>query len=336
MTGLPRMAMRAREVHVPPPGQPTALDVVTPLRTAREHAAKAVVAFAVAAAVVLAVLSTFGRAIGWPTADYRVEGRVVGVSPTEEGTIVTFEGRGDGRVLRWERLVEDNEWEFGERTEGWVIDGAFHTSTPLPWAGPADFVFIMLSASFTAWGLRRLVGIVIALADVRRGGDPPRHGYAALVDNPLPRSWRDVLLIWWDDPTGGDAWARPAQVLLADDETGAELRSLERVRVWEAWVDTGRFAWMKPRWVGVRDGVFVPHRRAMLARVAASSRARQKRAVGPERLDAAPLAVSWPEAQPRRRHSLPKMLLWRLVAVAMFALASAWFVDSGDAVTVLG
>lgn len=182
-----------------PPGHPTGLDVLTPLRGAREHSVKDVLGWLVAFAVVAGAVTFFGSALGWPAADYRVSGQVVDRAVVADGTVVTFEGQGGGHRVRWQRLVEDNAWDLGEAAEGWVVDGRFHTDLGLAWTGPADTIFVVLVLLFAGLAARRLLGLVIALLDVRRPGDRPRRGYAALVGNPVPRSMRKIVLIWWDD-----------------------------------------------------------------------------------------------------------------------------------------
>lgn len=109
------------------------------------------------------------------------------------------------------------------------------------------------------------------------------------------------------------------------------------VRVWEAWVDTGRVPAATPRWIGVRDGAFVPHRRAFLGGFLAKGEAEERKATppvplagGPSPADEAPLAAG------RRRHNFPKMLLIRLALVAGFALLSALTSGGGEPVTNLG
>lgn len=47
------------------------LDVFTPLRSAREHATKSLVAWIVAGVGITLVAAYYGQLLGWPTIDYR-------------------------------------------------------------------------------------------------------------------------------------------------------------------------------------------------------------------------------------------------------------------------
>ena len=49
------------------------------------------------------------------------------------------------------------------------------------------------------------------------------------------------------------------------------------VEVHEAWLDTGRLSWSKPRWVRADGGIAVPHRRSLFGRWYVNTRLRKER-----------------------------------------------------------
>ncbi|MBW3663357.1 MAG: hypothetical protein KY469_09685 [Actinobacteria bacterium] len=308
---------------------PGPLDVETPLRSAREHAVKALAALVIASASVFFLLDAYGAGVGWPEGDYRVEGEVVSRLRTSGGVAVFFVGRGQGTEVRWQRSGDaDHRWEVGDTQEGWVVNGRFHADFLPTVSGPADAFYFLLTAVFVAWGSRRLFGIAIAIADARRTGDPPRHGYVAFVRNPVHGAIREVLLIWWADPTSTKPLPEPDLTLLADEEVGAELIGSRGPRIWEAWVDTGHHRWSKPRWISVREGVFIPHRRAILGGPALRN-ARKQEPVGPLPLATTEAPVNLAERGGRRHRFVP-MLLGRLVLAAGIAAVSGLSVGSGE------
>ncbi len=168
---------------------------------------------------------------------------------------------------------------------------------------------------------------------MRHGNEPPRLAYAAIIDDPAPKTWRPLVAVWVRDPTADGRLAKPDTVYRADDETGEDLQCpASRLVVRRAWVDTGMWEQSKPRWIGVEDGVVVPHRRALLGRwyVRAITRRSQVEPVvelrhGPP----SPELLFAPATQTRRsRHRLPAIVAWRLLAV-VGGVALAFFLDHG-------
>ncbi len=321
-----------------PTGPP--LDVFTPLRHARDHATGSLVTLVLASATVFLLVLYEGDLLGWPRIDHRVEGEVVAIEQIPDGTVVTFTARGGGREVRWSRSLEDSSWEVGQGIEGWIDEeGRFHADHGFGWAGPPTFFFFWVLAGFVVFAARRLLGLWIAWWDLHRRGDEPRLGFAALVADPTPKTWRPLLAIWWEDPTDGSRLARPDGTYRADDETGGDLASSHPVQVWRAWIDTGRFAWTKPRWVGVRDNILIPHRRAAFGRWYVWMVTRKARVDGPEPMlhgPPDPLAAPAGEPPPLPRHDFRKMLLLRLAAVLALAVAAGFLTGEGEAVTTVG
>lgn len=206
------------------------------------------------------------------------------------------------------------------------------------WLGPPSFLFISLVAMFTLFAGRRLFGLLIAWWDLHQGRDAPRLGYCTLVNNPIPRTWRPLLAVWWGDPRGADRLARPDVVFLADDETGKDLVSSNPVRVWRAWIDSGAYAWAKPRWVGVSEGVIIPHRRTPFGRWYVRSSTRRARVGNPIAMEQGPPdvdAVYRPPSPEGPVHDFRTMFLWRLGIVLAIAVGAGFLVTAEAVVTVL-
>lgn len=305
---------------------------------ARARAAKIVVAWVLGTAVVGYMASTYPPLFGWPVVDYKVTGRVVSVHPVPDGEVVTWEATGPEGTIAWARHFDDSEWDVGDPIEGWVDeDDSFHMNVGAAWMGPSGFLFWFMSLTAIGFTARRVVGIVIARADVRETRDRPRPGYAALIDNPIPRAWRPLVLVWWDDPVASGEVAQPEFVLIADDDTGAHLMESGVTRIWEAAIDTGRFEWMKPRWIAVADGVVVPHRRALLAGALATLPLRDQRVHGPRKLERRPDDIPAPiVAPPERKNRFPWMLGWRALGLVALAFFSDLTEGGGDPVQLVG
>lgn len=322
----------------PVPPHPLEARAAVALERARNRTTKILVAWLIATTAVALVASSFPSLLGWATVEYETRGRVTHVVAVPDGELVTYEASGPDGTIIWGRHFDDSEWDVGDPIEGWVVEGnRFHHKTA-SWIGPSGFLFWVMAIGIVLFTLRRLVAILIALRDVRVGRDRPRPGYIAFIDNPLPRSWRPLVLIWWSDPTATGWLTRPEQSLLADEDTGSELIEPKQVHIWEALIDTGRFSWMKPRWIAVADGVIVPHRRAFLAAAIATSPRREQRVEGPRKLDQEPdeQAEIRPIAAPDRRNSFGRMLGWRVIALIALAVVSDLTVGAGAPIEVVG
>lgn len=147
-----------------PTGNP--LDLFTPLRDARDHATKSLVALVLASVSVFMVLLHKGELLGWPRIDYRVGGEAVGSQEVPGGTVVTFAGRGGGQKVRWSRFLQDSSWEMGQEIEGWIDEGGrFHADYGLGWAGPPTSMFLLILAPFVLFAARRLLALWVAWWD---------------------------------------------------------------------------------------------------------------------------------------------------------------------------
>jgi len=307
------------------------------LLAARSRAVKYFAAWLMATSFGFSVLYSFGPSLGWPSGGHPVKGHVVEIRPVSDGEVVFWEAVGpEGRVYWSNHLDEDHEWDLGDPIDGWITDDArFYMQEFASWMGPAGgYLWFMVLITLLFVG-RRLLGIVIALWDLRTGRDRPRRGYVALIENPLPKTWRPLVLIWWDDPTDGEKAPFPDVTFLADDVTGEHLKSGVQMRVLEAEVDTGRFSWMKPRWIAVTGGVLVPHRRALLAGALSTSETRGWTNKKPVRLKSdggAPEETG--QLHPRWSDGFAAMVLIRVGAVAALALVS-FFIAEGHPVTLV-
>ena len=86
------------------------------------------------------------------------------------------------------------------------------------------------------------------------------------MHDPNPRGFRPLLAVWDERPAAGERLPKPRSVWRCDDELD-ELESFPGdVEVHEAWLDTGRRSWSKPRWVRADGGIAVPHRRSLFGR----------------------------------------------------------------------
>lgn len=298
------------------------LDVVTPLRQARNHASKSVLAWL----VVIAALTALGVPVltlfGWPTVVARLDGQVVDMRPSDDGVAVMFTAQDARRTVRWTLFAQDPGWEVGERTVAYLDeDDRVHLDQQFGLAGIPLLMPGLLVGVFSLFAVRRLWGIAVAWWDVRNDQDRPRLGYAAVIDDPAPKTWRPLLAVWELDPTTQQRLAKPDAVYRADDETGADLQCPPAsVVVRRAWIDTGIWSRSKPRWVGFEDGVAVPHRRSLFGRWyvhVVTRRASVARVVALHHGPPAPglTATAIPPWAPR--HRLGGMIAWRMLAAVL-------------------
>lgn len=316
--------------RAPDPSAAPPVDVLPHLRTARDHAAKAVAAWLVVLALSGVAVPAF-HLLGWPKVSARIEATVVDIRPAdEERTAVTFQARHDERTVRWTYTVENPVWELGQRNQAYVDDdGRVHEDQQFGLAGIPLLMPVLFAVFFLAFAARRLWGLFVALVDARNAADQPRLGYAAVIHDPAPKTWRPLLAVWSRDPTVGDALARPDAVYRADDETSEDLEtSATAVVVRPAWIDTGNWPLSKPRWVAFGDGVAVPHRRSLFGRWyvgAITRRGTARLAAKPER-----------SGHEHRHHDLMGMVRWRLLVLPIGIALAFLRVDHGTALQVLG
>ena len=301
-------------------------------RGAAQRNARLVVAWAVAVLVVAAIFSPWGFGVLWPDLRYEVKGAVVAVSPASGGEYVSFSAAGDGVAVHWERFLDaDHSWERGDPIDGWVSDDRrfFQDEFGRSWLSGPGFFFWPASAVILLFVLRRWIGILVASWDLSRGDDRPRRAFVGLAENPIPRMWRPLIHIWWDEPRNNRGKGPTADLcLIADDDTGRHLISDLSLQVHPAWVDTGRWKWSKPRWVALDDGtVLIPHRRATIAAIFGPGAVRKgKPSVEEEE-------ASVVRSKPRADTSLLQLILPRLACLVAIAVV-ADLVAGGDPVTL--
>jgi len=313
------------------------LDVLGPLRAARSHAGKAVLAWLLVLVVAGVVSVPLLRLLGWPAVEATLQAEVVDVTPVDEGVAVTFLARHDGATVQWQRRWESTGWEVGDRqTVHLDEDGRVHHDRQLGLAGVPLLFPAVLVGGFGAFALRRLWGLLVAVADARRIDDEPRLGHVAAV---LPyRQWRPLVAVWWDDPTRHDRLPTPDVAYRADDETGEELVSTQtHPSVHQAWVDTGSWWGAKPRWIGADAGVLVAHRRALLGRWQAKLLLRRGEVgqVVPLR-HGPPTVPPLVDDAPAVRHTLAPMVAWRLLLIPISIVAALASGPGGEVVRRLG
>lgn len=310
------------------------LDVLGPLRSARAHAAKSVLAWATAGTLLAVTAVPVLRALGWPEVATELHGTVVDTSEVEDGTAVDFRASDGGRTVRWQNVFEDSEWEVGDPIDAVLDeDGNVHGESQFGLAGPALLMPMLLFGVFALGAVRRLWGLVVACWDVQRGSDQPRLGYAAIIDDPAPKTWRPLLAVWWEDPTRHRRLPKPDAVYRGDDETSADLESTaSAVDIRRAWVDTGSWAGAKPRWIGIEGGVAVPHRRMILGRGYVHRVTRRSRNLPPEPLRHGPPDPSQTVISQTSydTHRLGGMIAWRVAGAAVaLGLSFLLLLDSG-------
>ena len=337
LPGLPRAPEPAPQAPQDWTGHPSpdgpALDVLNPLRSARSHAVKDVVAWIVAASLLATSGVPVFRLLGWPAVVARLDAEVVEVVEVKDGTAVSFEADGPRGRVRWTLVAQETSFEVGDHRRAVLDDNnEVHWEETFGLAGMPLLLPALLLCMFAALSVRRLWGLVVALADLRHGADRPRLGYAAVIDDPAPKTMRPLVPVWERDPTTAARLAKPDVVYRADGDTSTHLESAATdVEVRQAWIDTGSWSGAKPRWIGFSDGVAVPHRRSFLGRWYVHRVTRKTETPPP-----APLRHSAPDyrlqaaqpAPPDKPHRLVGMLLWRLLLVAA-GVGLAFFLDEG-------
>ena len=297
------------------------LDVLGPLRSARSHAVKSVVAWIIAGVVMVVVAVPALRLLGWPEVAAELHGSVVATTEVDDGTAVEFRARDGDRTVRWGYVVEDSNWEVGEPVDAVLDeDGNVHHESNFGLAGPALFMPVFLFGLFALAAVRRLWGLILACWDVERGSDQPRLGYAAVIDDPAPKTWRPLLAVWWDDPCTHTRLDKPDAVYRGDDETSAHLECpASDVTVHRAWIDTGLSPASKPRWLGAEEGVAVPHRRMILGRWYVHRVTRRSDVRPPEPLRHGPPnpGQTFVSETSFDRHRLGGMVAWRLLGAGV-------------------
>ena len=324
----------------PSPGGPP-LDVLNPLRAARSHAVKEIAAWVLAAAVLATLGVPIFRLLGWPVVVARLDAEVVAMAPADGGTAVTFEATAGNRQVRWSTVWEDTSHEVGDRRRAVLDDeNRIHWSEHAGLAGMPLLFPAILVGMFGAYALRRWWGLVVALVDLRQGSDQPRLAYVAVIDDPAPKTMRPLVPVWEHDPTTGGRLAKPDVVYRADGETSTHLESsASAVEVRRAWIDTGWRPGAKPRWIGVGEGVVVPHRRSFLGRWYVSRVTRSSSVRPPTPLERAAPDYQMQAAQPTpvaNPHRLAGMVLWRLALVAVGIGLAILLDEGGDPAQVLG
>jgi len=143
--------------------------------------------------------------------------------------------------------------------------------------GPIAIVLAGTAGLIALWSVRQVAGITIARRDFNAAAFPPRKAFIVLLHDPNPRAVRPLLALWDERPAPGERLPKPRSVWRCDDEL-LELESMVgSVEVHEAWLDTGRFSWSKPRWVRADAGIAVPHRRSMFGRWYVNTTLRKER-----------------------------------------------------------
>ena len=207
----------------------------------------------------------------------------------------------------------------------WMLAGVLVTAGTFALASPTTgWIVAVFAASLALWSVRQVAGLTLARRDFRNSVTPPRKAFVVLLDDPNPRAIRPLLAVWNERPAPGERLHKPDSVWRCDDELDELESTPGDVEVHEAWVDTGRRSWSKPRWVRADAGLAVPHRRSMFGRWYANTTMR-----GDRPGEAHPLTLSDPHAAPAgvtgdERLELEGSLLgstaWRLVFLALLAV----------------
>lgn len=281
-----------------------------------------------------ALIVAIAPAIGWPRATYPIDALVVSSRPVGERVHVAFAGRAEGRLHAWARDLDDSEWRVGSVRRHHVgDDGRIYLDSPFDFAGTRLIFYWFMLGVFIVFAVRRAVGLWIARQDLRRSSHPPRFGFVALIHDPTPRMWRPLLAVWRVDPTDTDRRPKPDGVYRADDETDEHLQSWQEVTVREAWIDGGRFSFSKPRWVGVEEGIVIPHRRSLFGRRYFHLITRRWKRGGPVPLDHGPPHPASTTAfqPPTAVHRFAAMLVWRAIfALVLLGMVTLISLDEGE------
>ena len=152
------------------------------------------------------------------------------------------------------------------RVLAWALAGALATVVALLVSQTAAIVAAAIGFGLALWSARQVAGIAIAKRDFHRQDTPPRRAFVVLMHDPNPRGVRPLLAVWDERPAAGERLPKPRSVWRCDDELVELESSPGDVEVHEAWLDTGRRSWSKPRWVRADGGIAVPHRRSLFGR----------------------------------------------------------------------
>jgi hypothetical protein len=168
--------------------------------------------------------------------------------------------------------------------------------------GPIAVIVAAIAGLLALWSVRQVYGIAVARRDFNAAAFPPRKAFVVLLHDPNPRAVRPLLAIWDERPPRGERLPKPRSVWRCDDEL-LELESMVgSIDVHEAWLDTGRFSWSKPRWVRADAGIAVPHRRSMFGRWYVNTTLRKERPG-----EAKPLTLDDPHAETVRGIAAPEV-----------------------------
>ena len=224
-----------------------------------------------------------------------------------------------GPVLRYILAVAVRNWL------AWLVAGLIVLMGCVLLHAPeaATFGVVFMGGCALLWLPRRMVGAWLAKRDFERAATEPRRAYVVLLHDPTPQMMRPLLGVWSEEPVVAEGrFPRPERVYRCDDEVDVLECYPGSVVVHEAWVDTGKRAGSKPRWVAADSGVALPHRRALLGRWSMSNHIRHER---PE--PAIPLTM--PAPGPRSEAitevnpdlgSFPVKVAWRSAGLAAMGL----------------
>jgi hypothetical protein len=153
------------------------------------------------------------------------------------------------------------------RVLAWLLAGGIVTAGTLGLGSESGAaVAAAMGAALALWSVRQVAGIALARRDFNAADTPPRRAFVVLLHDPNPRAIRPLLAVWDERPHEGERLPKPRSVWRCDDELTALETFAGSVEVHEAWIDTGRRSWSKPRWVRADDGIAVPHRRSLFGR----------------------------------------------------------------------
>lgn len=224
-----------------------------------------------------------------------------------------------GPVLRYILTLTLRNWL------AWLVAGVLVLTGCVLLDAPEAAVFgvVFMGGAALLWLARRVVGAWLAKRDFERAATEPRRAYVVLLHDPTPRMIRPLLGVWSEEPVVSEGrFPKPERVYRCDDEVDVLECYPGSVVVHEAWVDTGKRATSKPRWVAADSGIALPHRRALIGSWTMSNHIRSERP-GP----ATPLTMLAPrpgaetitEVSPDVG-SFPVKVAWRLAGLAATAL----------------
>ncbi len=210
----------------------------------------------------------------------------------------------------------------------WLVAGVIVLAACLLLHAPEAAIFgvVLMGGTALLWVARRLLGAWLAKRDFDRAGTEPGRAYVVLLHDPTPKAMRPLLGVWSEEPVAGpDRLPKPERVYRCDDEVNALECYPGSVVVHEAWVDTGKRAGSKPRWVAADSGIALPHRRAFLGRWFMSN------LIGGDRPEPA-MRLTMPAPRPGAETiteltpdvgSFPVKVAWRLAGLAATAVVFA-------------